>query len=191
MEVAPKMSDRNLTKSMDTLFPQIREDWHPDRGFYYVDDSSVCRVCREAVVDGRWNYCSERCRDIANAVQRMFLWEKVRDQVLDRDGHTCQRCGWSKVHISRVKRHVDSDRLEAMPYDDWVAFDRDIPSLHVDHIERLEDGGNPFDETNLRTLCERCHTEKTAAENRGEEIDTEAAAPVSLADYLQYTTLFE
>ncbi|MFC6765176.1 hypothetical protein [Natrinema soli] len=41
---------------MDTLFPQT--------------GSNLCRVCAEPVVDGRWNYCSERCRNIANAVSR-------------------------------------------------------------------------------------------------------------------------
>jgi hypothetical protein len=52
-------SRSDLRKSMDALFPQQASD--------------QCRVCNEQVVDGRWNYCSERCRRIANAVQAMFV----------------------------------------------------------------------------------------------------------------------
>jgi len=40
------MRNRNLNKSMETLFPQ--------------ESDSSCRECGEPVVDGRWNYCSER-----------------------------------------------------------------------------------------------------------------------------------
>jgi len=83
------MTDRqNLNKSMGTLFPQER--------------SNRCRVCNDPVVDGRWNYCSERCRDIANAVQRMFLWESVRDRILERDDRTCQMCGFSYGRAMRA-----------------------------------------------------------------------------------------
>lgn len=38
-------------------------------------------------------------------------------------------------------------------------------SLEVDHIERVADGGHPFDPANLQTLCSECHQDKTAREN--------------------------
>ncbi|HEV2100672.1 MAG TPA: HNH endonuclease signature motif containing protein [Stellaceae bacterium] len=31
-----------------------------------------------------------------------------------------------------------------------------------DHIVELKDGGEPFEETNIRLLCGSCHTAKTA-----------------------------
>lgn len=34
--------------------------------------------------------------------------------------------------------------------------------LQVDHITELADGGEPYDESNLQTLCEDCHKSKTA-----------------------------
>lgn len=37
--------------------------------------------------------------------------------------------------------------------------------LEVDHILPLEDGGAPYDESNLQALCRRCHFAKTRAEN--------------------------
>ncbi|WP_440767593.1 HNH endonuclease [Natronorubrum sp. DTA7] len=132
---------RKLNKKMDELFPQEKSD--------------LCRVCNEPVVDGRWNYCSERCRDIANGVQRMFLWDVVRDQILERDDYTCQTCG--------VTGNPDQEQ-----------------SMEVDHIERIADGGHPLEESNLQTLCADCHKTKTADENSGRN----PAPNVTLTDYL-------
>jgi 5-methylcytosine-specific restriction enzyme A len=38
------------------------------------------------------------------------------------------------------------------------------PATDVDHIVPLADGGEPFDETNLQTLCKRHHSQKTQRE---------------------------
>lgn len=127
---------------MDVLFPQVNPD--------------ECRVCREEVVDGRWNYCSTRCKDIARAVQKMFIWEVVREQILERDDYTCRTCGYS------TEAEQNSER-----------------DLHVDHIEPLAEGGHPFDEENLQTLCEACHHQKTAEQNR----TTRESQSITLEDY--------
>ncbi|SIS06083.1 5-methylcytosine-specific restriction endonuclease McrA [Natronorubrum daqingense] len=127
---------------MDDLFPQERSD--------------LCRVCNEPVVDGRWNYCSRRCRDIATAVQRMFLWDVVREQILERDDYTCQECG--ETQDAAVEQQ----------------------SMEVDHIQRITDGGHPFEESNLQTLCEDCHEAKTATENSGRD----PAPSVTLENYI-------
>ena len=37
--------------------------------------------------------------------------------------------------------------------------------LEVDHVTRLQDGGDPWDPSNLQTLCRSCHVSKTRAEN--------------------------
>lgn len=38
--------------------------------------------------------------------------------------------------------------------------------LECDHVRPLEDGGDPWNEANLQTLCRGCHIEKTRAERR-------------------------
>lgn len=38
------------------------------------------------------------------------------------------------------------------------------PSVIVDHIVELNDGGDPFDERNFQALCIACHNKKTAKE---------------------------
>lgn len=186
------MTKRDLHKSMDTLFPQSRSD--------------LCRVCDDPVVDGRWNYCSERCREIAQAVQRMFRWDTIREQILERDEYTCQQCGasqkrqWRAYHI--VQHRIDERTEHLRDKDENMAewrrrrrelrdqYDIKAPTdgfLQVDHIERIADGGHPFDESNLQTLCRDCHQEKTAAENQTPDAqtdDTEKQPDVTLEDYL-------
>lgn len=211
------MTDRrSLNKSMDTLFPQpvvvtVRCEecgWsNSDTDVELVVNTAgpcpecdgpvalmastaayTCRVCEEEVVDGRWNYCSERCRDIANDVQSKFLWKRIREDVLERDDHTCQRCGLSKEMArraynqsrelvdERVPGSTDLDLETEEEYARWrdarwrtrARFVPESPSagmFHVDHIEPLSKGGHPFDEDNLQVLCKHCHAEKTAEEN--------------------------
>lgn len=194
-----------LTKRMNTLFPQVARDHHEDLGFVWTEDDSVCRVCSEPVVDGRWNYCSERCRRIANAVQRMFIWDEIREKILTRDGHTCQRCGVSKDHYWLAKRHI-RDRIHeltaplenretiARVHQAREAF-RDRYNLReigdvefqVDHIQPISKGGHPFDEANLQTLCRECHVEKTAQENRDrqpEDSEPDERPEIPLEEYV-------
>jgi 5-methylcytosine-specific restriction protein A len=72
-----------------------------------------------------------------NAYQRGYgskAWYAMRQRVLVRDAWACQQCG-----------RVCADKREA----------------HVDHITPKAQGGQDVME-NLRTLCIRCHSRKTA-----------------------------
>lgn len=37
----------------------------------------------------------------------------------------------------------------------------------TDHIQRIKDGGDPFDESNLQSLCEYHHNQKSGREAHG------------------------
>jgi 5-methylcytosine-specific restriction endonuclease McrA len=39
-----------------------------------------------------------------------------------------------------------------------------MPATDVDHRTRIEEGGEPWDETNLQGLCHPHHSQKTARE---------------------------
>jgi len=41
------------------------------------------------------------------------------------------------------------------------------PATCVDHIMPIEDGGHPFDQSNLQSLCAKCHNVKTASVDGG------------------------
>jgi 5-methylcytosine-specific restriction endonuclease McrA len=53
----------------------------------------------------------------------------VREDIRKRDNNTCQWCGNSGTDIS----------------------------LHVHHLRPIEFGGDKYNESNLVTLCNRCH----------------------------------
>lgn len=44
-----------------------------------------------------------------------------------------------------------------------------LAATDVDHIIRIEDGGNPWDENNLQPLCHAHHSAKTRREQLGRE----------------------
>jgi 5-methylcytosine-specific restriction endonuclease McrA len=64
-------------------------------------------------------------------------WRARRHRILLRDAYRCGEC-----------KRVVSGR-----------------EAHVDHLLPLEDGGTDAD-SNLRTMCERCHGRKTRGEQR-------------------------
>lgn len=66
-------------------------------------------------------------------------WDKRRRRVYKRDDYTCQACG-----------------RQGGPYGDV--------ELHADHIVPKSEGGS-HDESNLQTLCRRCHDQKTRREH--------------------------
>lgn len=169
------MGDRNLTTPIRTIFGDVRK-------------GTVCRVCERNVEDGRSKYCSDRCRDLATAFTAMLNWGSVKERIKGRDNYTCQECGVNAKRHRRARAYVDkrvrelTEGLKEQAYHSYehdIRYTRarnhlrerynydDIPAvgLEVDHIERVTDGGDLFDESNLQTLCKDCHAEKTAAEN--------------------------
>jgi 5-methylcytosine-specific restriction protein A len=80
------------------------------------------------------------CRPSASKRGYNNAWQKIRQYVLLRDNYTCQQC----------KRVIGSKKGEC----------------HVDHIKALSKGGTN-DMDNLQTLCNTCHSIKTAREDGG------------------------
>lgn len=99
-----------------------------------VPGTHECRVCGADLEDGRKQYCSSKCRNVAYAVISLYRWGTVRERVLERDSYTCQECG----------EDVEDGYGNA----------------HVDHIVPISKAGSPLDPQNLRTLCASCNTSK-------------------------------
>lgn len=73
-------------------------------------------------------------------------WRRLREQVLQRDCYTCQHCG--RVCLSE--------------------------NLCADHIINRARGGTD-NLANLQTLCNECHTFKTANESKGGGVESSAS----------------
>jgi 5-methylcytosine-specific restriction enzyme A len=43
------------------------------------------------------------------------------------------------------------------------------PAVHVDHIDPITAGGDPWDRGNLQSLCHACHSLKTNADKTGRQ----------------------
>lgn len=73
---------------------------------------------------------------IRDHVPSGWAWDRLRRRVYLRDGRACVLCG---VVLAEGE-------------------------FETDHIVPLSQGGAPLDESNLRTLCVRCHARKSARE---------------------------
>lgn len=78
----------------------------------------------------------------ANRIRSSARWQRVRARILDRDGHRC------------TYGLYDEDDLRGIPRGGCRARH----GLDVHHRTPIEDGGDPYDDANLRSLCSRHHS---------------------------------
>jgi 5-methylcytosine-specific restriction endonuclease McrA len=94
--------------------------------------------------------------------------QKMRARVLRRDGGICCRCGRDCKPIDGliVALRDRGDREGLAAFLAMIGLSRwSYTSWQADHIIPLADGGaNTL--TNLQTLCEWCHDEKTKADRK-------------------------
>lgn len=68
-----------------------------------------------------------------------------------------------RIYNLKTWKYVRLSKLSAAPYCEHCG----APATQVDHITPVESGGHPFDQDNLQSLCQSCHSAKTAAEDGG------------------------
>lgn len=102
------------------------------------------RAASEAArVETAWYYFRNRARrgTLFPVPRSGGNWAKIRREVIMRDLETCTRCGNRPI----------PGRIETR--------------LEVDHIIPVSKGGSYLDQSNLVTLCRRCHVRKTTVDN--------------------------
>lgn len=80
-----------------------------------------------------------------------------------------------KIIMGRNKSLYNSGRwqklraakLRVCPLCEYCPPDRRMPATQVDHRVAIADGGDPWAWENLASVCQRCHSQKTA---RGERL---------------------
>jgi len=125
-----------------------------------VEVGTVCRICGRNVTDGRSKTCSDYCNNILSAVMGMLNWSSVRRQIIERDGETCQNCGFdmsrerlARDHIRDIIEEKAGERPESPGLSDdeaWDDFDWDEYHDRVDEWserrgELKERYGDPYE----------------------------------------------
>jgi 5-methylcytosine-specific restriction enzyme A len=107
---------------------------------------------------GRFTFCSHYCvHEWKLRTQPAYL----REQVFERDGGICARCGVDTIAASRQLRYSRGARRAAL-LAHWGLKRRTRKSLwDADHILPVSEGGGECDLDNIRTLCLRCHRQAT------------------------------
>ena len=118
---------------------------------------ALCRWCNLEVPARRRTFCSDWC------VEEWRIRSDpghLRQRVLERDGGVCAVCRIDCIaEFQRLKRMRGASRAKALLL--WKPGKR--KSLwDADHIVPVVEGGGECDLSNLRTLCLRCHRNRTA-----------------------------
>ena len=65
-------------------------------------------------------------------------------------------------------RQLRAVKLARSPMcEECLTMGRDVPATDVDHVVAIANGGGALDLANLRSLCRKCHSRKTAEMDRG------------------------
>jgi 5-methylcytosine-specific restriction endonuclease McrA len=112
-----------------------------------IKPTGFCLECGAKLSGRRRKYCSDECSDKFFA---RYDYNGMVAQVLRRDDWTCRICGYR------------NDHNEGAVPSSYLREKRGVRRMEVDHIVAVADGGDPMDQANCRTLCERCHREVTA-----------------------------
>ncbi len=136
----PRATGRILFEREHTVLEAMRKGQSPGR--------CALPSCHGPLPRGRRLWCRDDHYREAYRASVVFDWNAVRDEVLKRDRLTCRQCG----------RRPLSKHREG-PKENWA---------EVDHVESVADRPDlQFSKENMRTLCHRCHAEKTKAEGKG------------------------
>lgn len=183
------MSDRNLTTTRAQVFGDTEPGAECRICGRSVDDgrrkvcSDYCDNIQTAVM-GLLNWSSVRRRvlDRDDESCQRCGWDRglrrrardhVRELIAEAAGEQPEsplQLGAGEIDAEERERRREAmrqwrERREAAK-ERYGDPERDFGrNLEVDHIERIADGGHPFDPANLQTLCSECHEDKTAREN--------------------------
>jgi 5-methylcytosine-specific restriction endonuclease McrA len=119
----------------------------------------LCRWCNLEVPAGRRTFCSDFC------VEEWKLRSDpghLRDRTFERDKGVCAVCGLDCVaEFHRLRRLRGAARLRGFAaYGIRPGSRRSL--WDADHIMPVVEGGGECDLANIRTLCLKCHRERTA-----------------------------
>lgn len=109
-----------------------------DQSLVDGDDPRECPMCGEVFASKAGMRAHHKLIHAESIAESRGLTQSVREEVIERDGNTCQRCGI-----------------------DVTAMNEDGPDFQLHHVVPISAGG-PNHPDKLVTLCNECHTEAHA-----------------------------
>jgi 5-methylcytosine-specific restriction endonuclease McrA len=121
----------------------------------YDTAAGHCRACGENLPNANRTWCSVDCRLM---YERNHYWRAARHAAAARDGFTCLKCGWGEGEFYEHGQMVFWSRpmLTGRGPDNWIEVNHIVP--------RAGEGygtGCGHHQSNLETLCHRCHVKVT------------------------------
>ena len=112
----------------------------------------VCPYCWTPVPPGRKKWCGK--------VEQAFPGDPPGSPLVD-----CYTAFGSDPRFWDIKDWKVL-RVQALRRDGGICVNCGAEATEVDHIVEIQDGGEEFDLSNLRSLCHACHVAKTNARRR-------------------------
>lgn len=107
----------------------------------------------------------EGCPELVSGGGRCAVHARERARRIERENGYREN-GWRWVYNDPRWRALRRQVKREQP---WCGVEWcDYPTTDADHRLALRDGGPPFERANVWGLCKRHHSQKTAAEVRGE-----------------------
>lgn len=145
LEKCPSDVSDNTFCSQECRSEYQRDQWLGEKNPQYNGGKieATCDNCGQTYRDYKTNieraggaYCSQEC-----------VYQSERTDTYRSTIEQARRSGkWKRKRRQIIER--DNGRCQECGFDQ---------NLHVHHITPLSEGGEPFDENNLVTLCQSCH----------------------------------
>jgi 5-methylcytosine-specific restriction endonuclease McrA len=130
-------------------------------------EPGVCAVCPNDIPEDsrKRRYCSNRCRDVAYATQKLFDWKRIRKRVMEKSDLVCQICGYDKDRYEELRERVKEgyDLSYGPKIDQKIREEHGMErrEMELDHIKPVSKGGSMFNEENLQITCASCNRKKS------------------------------
>jgi len=111
--------------------------------------------CNVAVEVNDFDRSSPRCPD-----------HPPKHQHTERKQHQHNEQGKVIYHTYKWKKLRKAYAADHPLCEHCLRYEIYTPLAVVDHIKELSDGGEPYERSNLQSLCHSCHNRKTASERR-------------------------
>ena len=95
----------------------------------------------------------------------MILVKKNTGKITNKKPIARNRIANRQVYDSQMWRGKDGIRKQRLAIDPFCIY-CNAPAEDVDHINPINNGGDPFDLENTQSMCKRCHARKSATERK-------------------------